>query len=86
MAQTAGQDRMLTQGMDLGFSVSHSARDAYSNSKGSDNKEVVTKFSPNLKKYFFFVFNIRMSLRPIVYQDRPEDEPETAESPKHVEY
>ena len=36
MAQTAGEERMLSQGMDLGFSVSHSARDTYS--EGSNNK------------------------------------------------
>ena len=60
-------------------------------------KEVATKeiekelksnwliFSPNLKKSFFFVFNMRMSLRAVVYQDGPEDEPETSEGPKYVE-
>ena len=43
-------------------------------------------FSPNLKKFLFPLFNIRMSLRTVMYQDGPEYKPDTSESPKHIEY
>ena len=44
MAQTAGQDRMFTQGMDLGFSVSHSPKDVYSKREKGEVVKVLQEF------------------------------------------
>ena len=45
MAQTAGLERMLTQGMDLGFSLSHSAKDVYSKREMGEVVYVLGKVS-----------------------------------------
>ena len=43
MAQTAGEDRIFSQGIDLGFSVSHSVRDAYRKGSVSETLERTAK-------------------------------------------
>ena len=58
MAQTAGQDRMFTQGMDLGFSISHSASEAYSEGSGKKRyrkgvKVQLINISPKPEEIFF---------------------------------
>ena len=54
MAQTAGEDRIFSQGIDLGFSVSHSVRDAYSKGRVTTKKVVKLKnICPKPEEIFF---------------------------------